>query len=233
MVPEQLRTTSGDPTPEPPGTTEDPAPPERMRLAEDDLRRILERATRLDAERVTGVTVEDLRQIAAETGISPEALALALREAAEGELPASPPAPKRAMEPRVEPATPFGKVLRRLPGWIRTTAIAWASTITGFFAALSATELQNGEVLLVSSFVVLVWGAIELSVFHRKRGSLITYERDLLALWLPFATVGSLLGGPGSAEEYFLVSALFWAVFAVLGGLIATVRKRHTEPDES
>lgn len=214
MVPEHLSTTSADPA------------PERVRLAEDDLRRILERAARLDAERVTGVTVEDLRQIAAETGISPEALALALREAAEGDLPAPPAPSKRTVEPRSESNTPLGKLLRRVPGWIRTVGIAWGSTIAGFFGSLSAEELPNGEMVLVASFVLMVWGAIELSVFHRKRGSLLTYERDLLALWLPFSTIGALLVD----EEFFLVGALIWACLAVLGGLIATVRRGKEAP---
>jgi hypothetical protein len=71
-----------------------PLKPDRERLAERDARRVLERASELDAARNAAFAVTDLRAAAGEAGISPQAFEQALAELEEADV--SEVAPARA-----------------------------------------------------------------------------------------------------------------------------------------
>ena len=66
--------------------------PSRRRFRDDDAARILDHAIRLDAARKSGMSVDDLHEIAREIGIAPDAVDDALRALeASGWTPEAPP----------------------------------------------------------------------------------------------------------------------------------------------
>jgi hypothetical protein len=138
-------------------STDRESQPPPQRLAEKDVRRVLQRAIELDALRGNEITVEELKRVAAELNISSESVTRALAELAE-----PPSTPKR------------GKWRDYLKAGIRAAGIAIVSFIVGNVTG------QN-DVMSFWLFVITALAALRYR--GRSEGE---YFRDVIALCASF-----------------------------------------------
>lgn len=216
--------------------TEESKPGGDARIPEADVRRILDRAIQLDAERTTDVTLSELQRIADEIGISPLALTQAFDEHQLARLqPPAVPAPAAASEP---------------PGWVtrlrrlvRPAIIGSVGSILGLITAAGGAE----EPALIT-FMMSIAASLLLAVMHRLRrrdaveaadAGVATadqlreakdagwaYQIDLLALWVPWSVLNAL-----AEDELILIGSLTWSIAAVVG--MAIVILTNPKPKSS
>jgi hypothetical protein len=213
----------------------DPSPNREPRISEPDLRRILDRAIQLDAERTTDVTISELRRLAEEIGISPVALTQAIDEHQLGRL--AVPAPVPAPEPR------SAGWLQRARRLLRPALIGAAGTLVGTITAMTG---EDGAALV--TFFMTIVASLVLAVFHRLRrreaveageAGLATPEQllearnagwsfqiDLLALWVPWSVLNAMID-----EEIFAVGGLTWMAAALIGmGIVTLINPKPKYP---
>jgi len=196
------------------------------RLGEEDARRILMRASKLDAQRSGTMTPEELRDIAAEAGISNESFVQALRDVTRGKLetiehnrPVKRPFYKRffgtAPLDRAEPVKP--SLLRSIAG-----------VVVGGLIGVSAGFVNGFDAGAFAGFLVLILGSLHLVSYHRHNGSNESFQLELLSLWMGYTAMFGMI----TQDDAAIVFAFGWLAFASLGGVAIAMSRRMVIADE-
>lgn len=186
------------------------------RISASQVRLILERAAEIDA-RGDSLTVDELRQIAAEAGIDRAATEAAIQEIAASAEAASQPTATVTEHGANLPATKPKSVS---PPWIA------AGGALGI--ALAFVTLELPEVAGISMLGAVAVGLILRAVRAIRKKSHLGFQLENLAVWF-----GMALGGAASGElTPGILSAVFtvWIVASVVGGLIVSYGSREEEP---
>jgi hypothetical protein len=189
-------------------------------LSEAAVRRVLERAVEIDALQSARMTPEELREVALEAGISPQAVEQALAEVRQMDASFE----RRSKIPTPEAASPW---LNGVLGMVRTAVIG----VGGFGLGVIARALfgATGADLNVEQFlavITLTFASTEFAFQHSGGGSHAGFQRDNAMLW------GSFTAGWSAVHGYFwddLVSAtvILWLACGFAGAsVIAWKQKR-------
>ena len=186
------------------------------RISASQVRLILERAAEIDA-RGDSLTVDELRQIAAEAGIDRAATEAAIQEITASAEVASQPTPTVTEN---EANLPAKNPTSISPPWIA------AGGATGM--ALAFVTLELPEVAGISMLGAVAVGLILRAVRAIRKKSHLGFQLENLAVWF-----GMALGGVASGVfTPAMLSAVFtvWIVASVVGGLIVSYGSREEEP---
>ena len=111
--------------------------------------------------------------------------------------------------------------------WKRPASIVFGSWIFGMVTrAMRPYMLSNGvhyEFLI--SLVVLIIVVLTIAFYHRKKGALLGFQLENVALWAGFASGWSLVHG-GVWGDLLAVTIPWWMGCAIVGGFIVVFRRR-------
>lgn len=184
------------------------------RYSEDEMRKILAIAMRHDQVIRGSVSESELKSVAAEIGISSEAVGTAL---AAYEL-------RKVRQPPVAP----------LPGLIRgSTALGVSIGVVGQLPLLlgsSETAMLLTPVASVVALMISGAAASQRSQLGAKLGFLRFQARNL-GIWLGCGGASwfihtMMLSAPADGVRFMILSALLWTLSSVVGGVIAALRSR-------
>lgn len=184
-----------------------------VRLSSSQVSLILQRAAEIDARGDT-LTVDELRRIAGEAGIDPEATVTAIQEVVgEDAVPVEEPAARKA--PAKKSALPS-------PHWIVTGGALGVAI--GFIISLQepARPLAIGGAL-----VYLILRAIR----SMKLGAQLDFQLQNFVLWLGVA-VGGWASEMFYTAEVFMAAFMAWFITSVLGGILVQFGPREEEEGE-
>ena len=190
------------------------------RLSGSQVALVLERAAEIDARGDT-VSVDEVGRIAAEAGIDPEAVRIALSEVLAADDPAVHPAVAAAPRPpAVKPSFPSPR--RILAGALAGALLGfsfWIPETSGFWMPIVAT----GPLFLYVGLRA-----------HQamKRGSQLAYQLQNFALWLAAHFVAGSAPAFHPIENIFAVMVSLWIVTSVLGGLVVRFGPRDASRSE-
>lgn len=190
-------------------------------ISESQISMVLQRAAEIDAAG-DRVTVEELRRIAAEAGINPEATDHALQELFAGqefglELAAAGSPAIRAAAPA--PPSP-GRIVA---GGAIGGALGVVISLGNILLPLGTPNLL-GLAGLAGAAAYLLQRAIK----SMKRGSQLNFQMENVVLWFGTA-VGAAFSYPLLAADGLFVVTLIWLVAAVVGGMIIKFGPRDDE----
>ncbi len=177
-----------------------------VRLTEEQVREVIERAARLPA-RSDLVSVSELRQIAMELDVDPDALEEALSEVLDVD---HAPAPKRSLARKVQGA---------LAGGVLGAGSALIGAALAYFFDNIIVTMTSSLFVDTAVTLALVWLTLSSLRHNRREGRLRDYLLEVGTLWATFVGAWTLVhGGPGSD-----VNALGSIAFAlsVVVGLLA------------
>lgn len=184
-------------------------------LSDEVVRRVLERAVEIDALRPTRVTTDQLREIALEAGISPEALEQAIVEVE-----------RNATRTGMDRSGADGeRWLKGLRGVLRSAVIG----VGGFGLGVIARALfgATGASINIEQFVaviLLAFASTEFAFQHSGRGTHTGFQRDNAALWSSFTVGWSIVHGFFWGE---LVGAtlILWLSCGIAGSAVIAWRR--------
>ncbi len=190
-------------------------------ISESQISMVLQRAAEIDAAG-DRVTVEELRLIAAEAGINPEATDHALQELFAGqefglELAAAGSPPLRAAAP--VPPSPA----RIVAGGALGVALGAVISLGNILLPLGIPNFL-GLAGLAGAAAYLLRRAIK----SMKRGSQLNFQMENVVLWFGTA-VGAAFSYPLLADDGLFVVTLIWLVAAMVGGMIINFGPRDDE----
>jgi hypothetical protein len=175
------------------------------RFGEDTAQQILSRAVELDDSRKSGLSVDQLQQVANDLGVSAEAVSLAIAE---------------SREPGNRSPKAIGSE------WWRPTVIAAGFGIgVGAVLRLFPRVSHQADVPAQLALGAAVLAALVLIVRYRDRHEGWMLQAALLGLWTGFA-VGFVLGGRQILDP-LQVCALGWGVSAVGAIVVALVNQLY------
>jgi len=148
-------------------------------LGEADVAEILEKAIKLDGAREARVTVEQLREVALEVGVSPSAFSQALVEFGREHTPQEEP-------PAAEVPAP------RFRSWIRTSLSVVFGSILGATVGILDGPYLNEETWALAA-ILLAGASLRLVLSHKKEKALLPYVIDVIWLWSSFAVSTALI----------------------------------------
>ena len=174
-------------------------------LGEAEVAEILERAIKLDGARDAHVTVDQLREVALEVGVSPAAFSEALVEfGREHTPPEEPPVPELPVS--------------RFRSWIRTVLGVAFGGILGAIAGIMDGPYLHEETWALA--VILLSGAsLSLVLSHKREKALLPYVIDVIWLWSSFAVVTALVTDY-LGEESIIATLAGITLASVVGGWI-------------
>jgi hypothetical protein len=174
-------------------------------LGEADVAEILERAIKLDGARDATVTVDQLREVALEVGVSPSAFSQALVDFGREHTPQEEP-------PAAEVPAP------RFRSWIRTGLSVLFGSVLGATAGIMDGPYLNEETWALA--VILLSGAsLRLVLSHKKEKVLLPYIIDVIWLWSSFAVVTAMITDY-LGEESIIATLVGITMASVVGGWI-------------
>ncbi len=180
-----------------------PPAPARDRFTPTQVRRILQRASEIDAHG-EHASVEELLRVAREAGIDLHAMELAIAEVAEG--------------PEVEPATAVAEVRAAPPAPTRDTLVpsilggAVAGVLGGILFGVGPTT-PLAAIGIGGLFLLALVRAAQLG----RKGALLEFQlQNLVTMVLGVAAAVPFAGIWG--EDVAMVLMLLWIVTSVLGG---------------
>ena len=182
------------------------------RISASQVRLILERAAEIDA-RGDSLTVDELRQIAAEAGIDRAATEAAIQEITASAEAASQPESTVTENGANLPAKNPKSIS---PPWIAAGG------------ALGFVTLLLPEMAGVSMFGAVVAGLIFRAVRAIRKKAHLGFQLENFAVWFGMALGGVASGifTPATLSLFFTI----WIVAAVVGGLIVRYGSREEEP---
>jgi hypothetical protein len=189
-------------------------------LTEAKASHLLDRAARLDAEGGGRVSVDELREIAMEAGISAESFERALAEVGSSEAEAEAPS-----------AVVVGH--RSL---LRTLLDRAGLFVTGSALAVTAQILMSdmgmGDepvtiFILAVAAMIVIWSAIT----RRRERKVLEFEFDLGVLWFAM-TFFFMLMNPSDAGDVLEVMMPAGLLAGILGGLAVATGPDEDQPDQ-
>lgn len=187
------------------------------RVSASQIALILERAAEIDAGGDT-LTVEELRRIADEAGITPAATETAIQEIMAGSE-----VPRFAEAPVVEERTglPVRKQGGPSPGWI--VAGGAVGMAMGFIFALP-------NVFAVPAFGATILYLVVRAVQSMKKRSQLGFQLQNFAVWFGMAMGGAATGAFVDITNFFAM-LICWIVTSVVGGMIVQFGPSEEEPE--
>jgi hypothetical protein len=195
-------------------------------LSPAEVRRILERAVRIDATIAETTTIEQLTAVAAEAGISQHALIAAVREELQS----------RQSVAKTEPPSTLDRVsrwIKKLPSsrWpdaaLRALAAAFLGTVVALWTYAFGSINPRDEIATVGMAVV----SLLLAYDNKKHGTRLQFQAEFLGLWAGYITAsGASLANPGGHTLELLLICL---VASVLGRKIVSFRQPHESPTDT
>jgi hypothetical protein len=196
-----------------------------IRLAEEDARRILMRASELDAQKSGSMTAEELRDIASEAGISTESFLQALRD----------------MRAPV-PTTQFSSAPGKRPFWKRFIAERSPSAsdtrpsvlrslvaiVAGGVLGITGIMTHGFDSGAFAGFLAMIFGSVHLVSYHRHKGSNETFQLELLALWMSYVAWFAMV----TQDDEAILLGFVWLALAVLGGIVVALSGRPATREE-
>ena len=182
-------------------------------ISESQISMVLQRAAEIDAAG-DAVTIDELRLIAAEAGIKPEATEHALQELFAGQDFGIQPA--MAGSPAIRADVPVPPSPRRM---LAGGAIGVA---LGFLIGLTNTLIPPSpepNFLALSGFIGTLAYLFRCAIKSMKRGAQLDFQMQNIVLWFGTA-VGITVTYPALAADAIGVSLLIGLVAAVVGGII-------------
>jgi len=181
-------------------TTQQPTDLEDVRLAEHDVRAILERAVQLDSN---GLSVHELSAAAREAGISEDALLEAVREVL-------------AAKDGVRAGRGAEDMPASMRSALRTLARIAVSALGG--GVLGSLTTGAGGAHVFGILVVLVVTAFR-AFHHGEHGSQRDFQIEVASVW------GGMIAGMSAAVGYWPVDfialgTVFWLGSSIVGGAI-------------
>lgn len=189
---------------------------EPARISASQVSLILERAAEIDASG-DSLTVDELRQIAAEAGIDRAATESAIQEIT------------ASAEAALQPAATVTGNGANLPAKNpKSVSPAWIAAGGATGMVLAFVTLQLPQEAGIAMFGAIVVGLILRAVRAIRKKSHLGFQLENLAVWFGMALSGAASGllTPGVLSAVFTV----WIVAAVVGGLIVWYGSREEEP---
>jgi len=206
------------------------------RVSASQVTLILQRAAEIDA-RGDSLSVEELRRIAAEAGIDPEATEVAIREvvAAEEAAPAQKAEEASATVPATAeaPSVPAKRSQSPSPGRILAgTAVGGA---LGFVGAAMGGVAGLPPIFGAPGMGLAAFGGTLLYLLLRavqsmKRGAQLDFQLQNFAVWFGMGFAGQIVGYY-PLYEVFAIALMFWIVTSIVGGLLVQFGPRDEEPE--
>lgn len=190
-------------------------------ISESQISKVLQRAAEIDAAG-DRVTVEELRRIAAEAGIKPEATDHALQELFVGQ--------EFGLEPAMAGSPPIRADAPVPPSPGRIVAGGATGVALGVVIGLGKILLPLGmpNFLGLAGLAGVAAYLFRRAIKSMKRGSQLNYQMENVVLW--FATaVGAAFSYPLLAGDGLFMVTLIWLVAAVVGGMIIKFGPRDNE----
>lgn len=206
------------------------------RVSASQVTLILQRAAEIDA-RGDSLSVDELRRIAEEAGIDPEATEAAIREvvAAEEASPArvaeeaDTPVPMASEEPKL-PAkwSQSPSPSRILAGTAVGAAMGFVGAAMGGFGTLSPVFGVPGVGLAAfgGTLLYLLLRAVQ----SMKRGAQLDFQLQNFAVWFGMGFAGQVIGFYPSGAV-FVIALMFWIVTSIVGGLLVQFGPREEGPE--
>ena len=182
-------------------------------ISESQISLVLQRAAEIDAAGDT-LTIDELRLIAAEAGIKPEATEHALQELFDGQDFGIQPA--MADSPAIRADAPVPPSPRRM------LAGGAVGVALGFLIGLTNTWIPPSpepNFLALSGFIGTLAYLFRCAIKSMKRGAQLDFQMQNIVLWFGTA-VGITVTYPALAYDAIGVSLLIGLVAAVVGGVI-------------
>ena len=178
---------------------------------------ILERAAEIDA-RGDVLTVEELRNIAAEAGIDAAATEMAIQEIMADREAAAVPAMQEAKEgtnlPAKKPNAPE-------PEWVVA-----GGAVGMAFGFLNALPVAVAIPALGATALYVLFRAVK----SMKTGSQLSFQLQNFAVWLGTALASTAIEA-FDPRTSFMAALICWVVTSVVGGLIVQFGPREEEPE--
>jgi len=203
---------------------------ERDTLNETKAALLLDRAARLDAEGGTRVSVEELRQVALEAGISAESFERALAEIRESSSDVS-----RAVV-RVDDASPRTDADRRpvslVSSLIQRTGLFVTGSVLAFLSQTLMSDVgMDSEPVMIFTLVVaaliVAWSAVK----RRRDREVFEFETDVSVLWVAM-TFWIMLANPGDVGDVLEVMMPGGFLAALLGGIVVATGPSEPQPEQ-
>lgn len=190
-------------------------------ISESQISMVLQRAAEIDAAG-DRVTVEELRRIAAQAGINPEATEHALQELFEGQ--------EFGMQPAMAGSPPIRADAPVPPSPRRIVAGGAIGVALGFLISLGNILLPPGmpNYLGLAGLAGAAAYLLRRAVKSIKRRSQLSFQMENVVLWFGTA-VGAAFTYPVLADDGLFVVTLIWLVAAVVGGIIIRFGPRDDE----
>ena len=182
-------------------------------LSEDRAAQLLERAAKLDVRGPGRVSIDELREVAVEAGISAESFDAALAELRAGQ-PGAPRVAERAHS--------------KISGVVRRAGIVAVGSLLGVLTAIMADMGMDGVSAFIFTMVIATLVAAWLAVGRRSNRELLDFEMDLGALWAGL-TFWLMMSNPGDAGQVLEVMMPAGALGSVLGGVIVATGSDEEE----
>lgn len=185
-------------------------PPQDLVLSDAEVRDVIERAVRVDTDRA-GVTIAELRQIAAELDIDPHALEVALDQVVGTPIPGK---PVRSWLKRQ--LTKLGRLADAfLPQTGRLIGFAIFGALAGWINAFMMTFSINVHYPTAAAMIGLTIANLLSRRLDRK---LARYVAETLATWMLYAGAWSVTYG--GVTDNLVVWFVFWTSQATMLGYI-------------
>lgn len=187
---------------------------EKLGFDENDAKRILQRAAALDARIVGRLSVDEIRSVAREAGISETAISVALAEANE----ASDPPPSR-----------ISAVTRKIG--FRTRALAMLAGLFGFASGASAAPhafqpYSQDHLITVAGVLLAISVAGAARAIKRDRFS--AYRIMNGVMWIGFG-VGFMMVR-GAPEDIATTAGAGWAISTGISALLMAIKMYLSSP---
>lgn len=190
---------------------------EPIRISAAQVSKILQRAAEIDASG-DSLTEDELRRIAAEAGIDPEATRTAINEimADKETAPAVVPVPVPTVPAKVSTVPRAGSLL--MGGAV--------GTVLGLLASLA--DLESAPALGWLGFGATIFYLVTRALNSMKRGAQLDFQLQNLAIWFG-AFVGILAPDSLWAEDWIPAVFLVWLLTSALGGLLVKFGPREEQ----
>lgn len=188
-------------------------------VSRESAKKILERATDLEARGEGEIEVAELGRAALEAGIPLDAFERALAEA-------------RNSLVETEQTTVVANRLSSLEGWIRRASLAALGfAISAASAALSRLFLVDADAAAMFSITVAALVVLALALARRRDRSIPDFLFDLAPLWIGF-TLSWMLVDPADAAAVLAGNGLVGSIAAIVGSLLVALSPLRHAPAE-
>ena len=203
--------------------------PDLRSLTEEKAAQLLDHAAKLDARDGSRMTVDELRQVALEAGISPEAFERALAEVQEGGPTAPVVTVGRVSDVSAAAGSGSESLLSKL---FQRTGIFLTGAALAFLSSTLISDIgMDDEPVVIFSLVVAALIVAWSAVTKRRERKVLDFEVDLGVLWLAM-TFFYMLVNPGDAGDVMEIMMPAGFLASLVGGMVVATGPGDPEPEQ-